>query len=166
MPDLITLPIVPLSIGIIFLICAGYSDFKTLRVPNKLTFGSLFAALLFATGKSWIAPQASGGLGAALVGMFIGGLLLLPLYHRFGLGAACVKSQAAFGAWLGCAMGAAAGVQALVVVTLCACIFLAANAFSVPRLAETDPEHGHQFAHGQLPLSIGALIGLVATTWM
>ncbi len=166
MHDLITLPTLPLGIGISFLICAGYWELKTLMVPNKLTFGFILAALLLATAKSWVAPEVSGGLGAALIGMMVGGVLLLPPYRWFGLGAGCVKAQAAFGAWLGCALGAGLGVKVLVIATLSACTVLAANAFSHQRLPESDPGHGSQVVHGQLPLSIGALVGLAAATWM
>ena len=166
MLELITLPSLPLAIGIGLLLCAGYWESKTLRVPNALTLGALLAAVLFATARTWFAPQAIGGIGAALIGMVVGGVLLLPLYVRFGLGAGCVKAQAAFGAWMGCAFGVEAGIMLIVVATICACIMLAANALSHPRLLEHDAEYGRQVAHGQLPLSIGALVGLVVATWM
>lgn len=166
MLDLLALPTLPLSIGIAFLMCAGYWESRTMMVPNKLTLGVLLAGLLFATTKSLLTPEVPGGLGAALVGMVCGVVFLLPLYVFIGLGAGCVKAQAAFGAWLCCAMGVGTGVTILVLATVCACIVLAANAYSHVRLLEHDQEHGQQLIHGQLPLSLGALVGLVATTWM
>ena len=162
MLDFIALPTLPLAIGVGSLICAGYWESKTMRVPNALTFGTLFAALLFATVRTLFVPQAIGGLGAAMIGMLVGGILLLPLYAQFGLGAGCVKAQAAFGAWMGCALGIGIGIKLLVVTTICALILLAASAFSHQRLPEHDPEYGQQVVHGQLPLSVGALVGLLA----
>ena len=74
--DLVTLPLFPLAIGIGFLMCAGYWESKTLTVPNGLTLGALLAALLFAAAKTLLAPQAIGGLGAALIGNMDGTMLI------------------------------------------------------------------------------------------
>lgn len=166
MNDLISAPLLPLAVGVGLLLFAGYWESRTLKVPNLLTLGALLAAMIFATAKTILAPGTPGGLGATVVGTVVGGALLLPLYLRFGLGAGCVKTQAAFGGWMSCAMGAEIGIKLLIVATICACVTLAANSISHQPLAEDDPEDGKQIIHGQLPLSVGAVFGIVATTWL
>lgn len=78
------------------LIVAAVIDGFQRRVPNWLTFplaaGGLALAGLYGGGSAFLA--ALGGLGLGL-------LLLLPLYAIGGMGAGDVKLLAALGAWTG-----------------------------------------------------------------
>jgi prepilin peptidase CpaA len=75
---------------------ACISDLRTRRIPNRLTFSAMVAALLF--------HVFTGGLGAAawsLAGCGLGIALFLPMFALRGMGAGDVKLLAAVGAWVG-----------------------------------------------------------------
>jgi prepilin peptidase CpaA len=75
---------------------ACVSDLRTRRIPNALTFSAAAAALIFHfIAGGWQAA------GQSLVGLFVGGLLFLPMFALRGMGAGDVKLLAAVGAWLG-----------------------------------------------------------------
>jgi len=71
-------------------------DVRTRRIPNALTFGTAFAALLYAavTHGGW-------GLLNAVGGWAVGCALFLPWFLLGGMGAGDVKLLAALGAWVG-----------------------------------------------------------------
>jgi prepilin peptidase CpaA len=71
-------------------------DLSTRRIPNALTFGTAFVALVFA-----VATKGLVGLGMALAGWAVGCVLFLPWFLLGGMGAGDVKLLAGFGAWLG-----------------------------------------------------------------
>lgn len=84
-------------------------DLRTRRVPNALTFA--IAALGFAlAGRHGTAA----GLGAALGGLLVGALLMLPGHLVGATGAGDVKLLAALGTLLGPAGTAAAFVYTLI----------------------------------------------------
>jgi prepilin peptidase CpaA len=72
-----------------------WSDLRSGRIPNVLTFGSAAAALLVH------GAGGSNGLLFSVSGLVVGLLLFLPWYVMGGMGGGDVKLLAAFGAWLG-----------------------------------------------------------------
>ncbi|MFN9717209.1 MAG: prepilin peptidase [Planctomycetota bacterium] len=78
------------------LILAAWIDGRELKVPNWITFPMILSGLAYQTCVGDMA-----GLGAGILGMFVGLLTLLPLYAVGGMGAGDVKLMAGIGAWLG-----------------------------------------------------------------
>jgi prepilin peptidase CpaA len=77
-------------------LAAAAIDLRTGRIPNVLTFGLAAAGLLMAgTGINGIP------VGAALAGLVVGGLLMIPGHVLGATGAGDVKLLAAIGAVLG-----------------------------------------------------------------
>lgn len=95
----------PLAAGFVFLVAAALFQLRTQRVPNSFCLAffltGLVAAIVVSLG---LAPSQGGGLLSSLFGLFVGFAALAPYYARGYLGAGCVKSQAVFGAWVGCAV--------------------------------------------------------------
>ncbi len=97
---------------------ACWTDLRTRRIPNLLTFGAAGAGLVFHS----LAPGGSGWQ-VALGGWAAGVLLFSPIFLLRGIGAGDLKLLGAFGAWLGPVMAVwvglwgavAGGVLALVV---------------------------------------------------
>ncbi len=74
----------------------AWSDVKTKRIPNYLSFGGALAGLGFQLGAhGW------AGLAEGFLGMLLGFALLIFFYVKGGMGAGDVKALAALGAWLG-----------------------------------------------------------------
>jgi len=73
---------------------ACWTDLRTRRIPNVLTFGAAAAGLAF---------HAFSGNGplTALAGWFTGVLIFAPLFLLRGMGAGDLKLLGALGAWLG-----------------------------------------------------------------
>ena len=95
----------PVVIGLALLAVAGISELTIKRVPNILSLVSIIGALITSVFcGSGVVPSFGGTLGSAFVGLAFGFLCLIPFY-ALGLGAGCVKSNAAFGAWVGCTFG-------------------------------------------------------------
>jgi prepilin peptidase CpaA len=92
------------AIGLMVL--AAAINARTLMVPNRLSLSAALVGLLAALLVSGFdnVPSRGGGILASLAGAGVGFGLLLPFYLAGGLGAGCVKMQAAFGAWVGCAL--------------------------------------------------------------
>ena len=74
---------------------ACWTDLRTRRIPNVLTFGAAGAGLAFHAFFS-----GSGAL-TALAGWLTGVLLFSPLFLLRGMGAGDLKLLGALGAWLG-----------------------------------------------------------------
>src|SRR5205823_9278005 len=77
-------------------LAASIFDLHSRRIPNVLTFGAAFAAL--------IVSGATGGpsaVGASAAGWMVAAAVWLPFYLLGGMGAGDVKLIAAIGAWLG-----------------------------------------------------------------
>jgi prepilin peptidase CpaA len=94
----------------VLVICAGMLaaaiiDWWKFKVPNKLTFPLILSGWLLGLANDLGLGAGEGGIGAALVGTFLGFLLLLPIYSVGGMGAGDVKMTMGFGAWIGAFYG-------------------------------------------------------------
>jgi prepilin peptidase CpaA len=74
---------------------ACWTDLRTRRIPNVLTFGAAAAGLAFHAFFSGSGPL------TALAGWFTGVLIFAPLFVLRGMGAGDLKLLGALGAWLG-----------------------------------------------------------------
>jgi prepilin peptidase CpaA len=89
------------SVGpLLFVLCAGavaaFTDIRSFRVPNYITFPLLLAGIVFH------ACISSGqGLSFGLAGAAVGFACLIIFYVLGGVGAGDVKLLAAMGAWIG-----------------------------------------------------------------
>lgn len=168
MQTLFSSPLIPITAGFIFLLIAGYFEFKTYRVPNRLVVGSLLLAIVFAIVAQVVVPDRTGGIGSSLFGMILGGAMLIPIYIKGGLGAGCVKAQAAFGAWAGAGLGFSQCLNVMFIATIVAVIFAAAAWFFAyqqrKRQQISDEDKTQILLHGQLPLSLGTMLGVVVAT--
>ena len=161
MYDLLDSPNFPAVIGsLVLLAAAGWQTVKW-KIPNHLILVALVGAFAYAA----VFRADAGGDLAPLMGTFLGGGLLLPVYARGYLGAGCVKVNAAFGAWIGCAVGVRHLVNAVFVTTIAgaACLFVA---FAIHRLQHRSVEEGNRptALNAQMPLSVGSLVGMVMWT--
>jgi prepilin peptidase CpaA len=87
---------IPEAVALVVSAVACFTDLRTRRIPNVLTFGAAAAALVFSAAiGGW------AGLGLALAGWIVGCALFLPWFLLGGMGAGDVKLLAALGAWLG-----------------------------------------------------------------
>jgi prepilin peptidase CpaA len=105
-----------MAVGMALAACV--TDLRSRRIPNVLTFGGAFAALVFHTVNA-----GSAGLLTSLAGWGLGAVFFLLPFALGGLGGGDIKLVAALGAWLGPALtiwmaaytGIAGGALALVV---------------------------------------------------
>jgi prepilin peptidase CpaA len=73
-----------------------FTDLRSRRIPNVLTFGAAAGAFgFYLVGDGW------RGAGWSLSGLAVGLAMFLPLFLLRGLGGGDVKLLAALGAWLG-----------------------------------------------------------------
>jgi prepilin peptidase CpaA len=79
------------------LLVAGWSDFRSRRIPNRLVVLLTIAGFAF----SMTAMFPAYGFGFAVGGLFAGFLIWLPFHVLGWIGAGDVKLAAACGAWLG-----------------------------------------------------------------
>ena len=87
-------PIEIFAIGVALVAVAW--DLATRRIPNVLTFGAAFAALV---AHAYIGGWNGAGMAAA--GWVAGVALFFPVFALGGMGAGDVKLLGALGAWLG-----------------------------------------------------------------
>ena len=101
-----TIDLVVLSILAILLGIAAWQDIKQHRIPNRIVFVGVVLGVMF----NGLLPQGwgfnspiPGGLGwlAALMGLGMGLIVLLPFYWLRAIGAGDVKLMAMVGAFLG-----------------------------------------------------------------
>ena len=102
--------IVPWVIVIVAAAVAAGIDFRTRRIPNRLTGPLLLGGLLWGTTCSIAGiipgtPIVSSGLGDSLLGALVAGLPFFVLWMGLGSGAGDAKLMMAIGAWLGIKAG-------------------------------------------------------------
>ena len=87
---------VVLGLAVVFAVVAGWSDWRSRRIPNWLTVPGLVIGIV-------VNAMASGlnGLKASLLGAGLGLLLLLPFVFLRSLGAGDWKLAGALGAFVG-----------------------------------------------------------------
>ncbi|MCU1297126.1 MAG: type prepilin leader peptidase family protein [Acidobacteriaceae bacterium] len=77
--------------------CLGaVTDIRSARIPNRLTYGALVAALVLRT-----AVLGLSGLKSGAAGMLVAGGLFCILFLLGAMGGGDVKLMAAVGAWVG-----------------------------------------------------------------
>ena len=91
---MIVQPIYIAAVAVAAIAC--FTDLRTRRIPNWLTFGAAAAALAFHASQN-----GASGLLMSVSGWALGVALFLPMFVLRGLGAGDVKLLAALGAWLG-----------------------------------------------------------------
>lgn len=148
----------PILVGFVFLILAAGFQWREGRVPNWLVLGAAGVALVLATAISLVGEGlAQGGIGSSLLGFVFGfGVLVVP-YVRGWLGAGCVKSHAAFGAWVGCAVPAGGCWNIMAAASFVAIVAtIAGVAFTFLR----NKNQPVLFA-AQITLSFGSILGAI-----
>lgn len=83
-----------ITVSALVVVAAGY-DFRSGRIPNRLTYSGLAVGLALAAVTSGLT------VGNALTGVAVGGGLFLLFWLGGGIGAGDVKLMAALGALLG-----------------------------------------------------------------
>jgi prepilin peptidase CpaA len=86
----------PRVAAIVVALAGCYTDMRTRRIPNVLTFGAAAGALGYSL--------SAGGLtamGWSAVGWVVGAAMFFPFFALGGIGGGDVKLMAALGAWLG-----------------------------------------------------------------
>ena len=96
--DILSGTLITLVVGV-----AMFTDLRSRRIPNTLTFSAFGAAVL-----ARVLLQGWTGLGLALTGALVAPLVLLIIHMGRGLGMGDLKLAAAIGAFMGPAMAVAA----------------------------------------------------------
>ena len=102
----------PLAVLCGGMVLAAVIDGWAFKVPNWLTLSLVvsgwYIGLLHDCGLNWVpgfAPEATGGVGSALLGTALGFALLFPMLFIQGMGQGDVKMQMGFGSWVGAFFG-------------------------------------------------------------
>ncbi len=95
-PDAPLLPPFAVTLLLITVVIAAWSDWAAWRIPNQLLAASLTSSLFIATFAS-----AGVSIGNAFLGGLIGFCAFLPVYLLRGMGAGDVKLMAVVGTWTG-----------------------------------------------------------------
>jgi prepilin peptidase CpaA len=90
--------VVNVALAVLVTAVAAFTDFRTGRIPNWLTYGATVAGLLLRTVQ--IIPHGAGAL-SALVGMLVCGLVPFLIWRKDGMAGGDVKQFVALGAILG-----------------------------------------------------------------
>ncbi len=154
----------PLWCAIGLMTVAAAVNTRTLMIPNRLSLPALLVGWLAAllVGSSAGLPSQGGGLLSSLAAAAVGFSLLLPFYAAGYLGAGCLKMQAAFGAWVGCALPAARAATLVGAGTLAGGLLTAAAGAMVWALARRSGEElRSRLFPAQITLSLGSVAGVV-----
>jgi prepilin peptidase CpaA len=82
--------------AVVVVIVACFTDMKSRRIPNVLTFGAAAGAMGYS-----LAAGGPAAMGWSFVGWLVGVAMFFPLFALGGIGGGDVKLLAALGAWLG-----------------------------------------------------------------
>jgi len=149
--------------GFGLMVLAAVINARTLMVPNWLSLSAAVAGWLTAllVSCSVGVPSQGGGLLASLAATGVGFLLLLPFHAAGFLGAGCVKMQAAFGAWVGCALPPIPAALLVGLGTLVGGAFTAAGSAAKTRTADSRRARdlGSRLFPAQITLSLGSICG-------
>jgi prepilin peptidase CpaA len=82
--------------GVLVALMGAVTDVRSARIPNRITYSALVAALVLRTALlGW------SGLKSGTVGMLVAGGLFLLLFVMGAMGGGDMKLMAAVGAWVG-----------------------------------------------------------------
>jgi prepilin peptidase CpaA len=100
-------PVVVICFGMIL---AAFIDGWALKVPNWITMPLILSGWALGALHDFGAPvdSGTGGFGLAVLGTFLGFVLLFPMLAIGGVGVGDVKMQMGFGAWAGAFFGTGA----------------------------------------------------------
>ena len=156
----------------LFLLVAAIGDFRTRRIPNRLTGMMAVLGLTWSVMSNPIMPGALQGLG----GLFTGLLCWLPFYALGWLGAGDVKLFAAAGAWLGPMRTIEGALVAAVVGALLALIWMvfsyggrntaATLAIAASRPSILSPSGERPGLKKTIPYGLALAFGALAVAWM
>jgi prepilin peptidase CpaA len=167
-----TIYVVALSLSLI----ACMTDLRSRRIPNLLTFGGAFAAIVF----HGVTGGASGFL-TACAGWVVGLALFFLPFALGGMGGGDLKLIAALGAWLGpgqavwlaLCTGVAGGVMAFVVALVRGYLWQALSNVRLLlthwRVAGIGPVHEISLAGSsgpRLAYALPILVGTAVTLWL
>jgi prepilin peptidase CpaA len=157
-------------------LAACFTDVRTRRIPNWLTFGAALAGVAYQ-----VAAGGTNGFAAGTLGWLVGAAFFFLPFALGGLGAGDVKLMAALGAWLGPSeviwlglyTGVAGGVIALAVAAakgyvaqMCANVRLLLTHWRVAGMAAV-PELTLQHGRGpKLAYGVSILAGTMVTIWV
>lgn len=117
----------PIVFICVAMIAAAVIDWWKFKVPNRLTFPIILSGWAFGALHSMnlhIVPgDGYGGIGAALLGTAVGGLLLI-VYAIGGVGGGDVKMSMGFGSWIGAYYGYEGNCVRIILTGLCAGILV------------------------------------------
>ncbi len=167
----------PLAVAVLVLVAAAALNHGWWRIPNQFTLGAIAAAWFTALAfiHSGVAPTAGGGISSSVASTFVALFALLPLYMLGFLPAGCVKTQMAFGAWVGCALpisaawlvvGLASVGGMLVTAAIVSVYQLRQSAAAKTAAGSSEPidvTKPPEMFPLQTTLSLGSILGLVAT---
>ncbi len=154
---------------------ASWTDLRTRRIPNLVTFGGAALALAFA-----LVEHGLSGLLVSGAGWLTGVGIFLPFFLLGGMGAGDLKLVACFGAWLGpeaalwTALYAAVAGGVLAVGVALAAGYLRQALFNVAALLShwraaglhPMPDLTLERARGpRLPYALPIALGAAATIW-
>ena len=148
----------PIIVGCAFLALAAGCEWQFRRVPNALCFPFSIAGLAVAVlGTTGHIPNVAGDFMSSISGLTVGFASLIFFYNKVGLGAGCVKAQATFGIWAGCAMTSSACISIMILTSVITLICYAIASRFV------DREEQYLFP-AQITLSLGSIVG--AMWWL
>jgi hypothetical protein len=152
----------PIGVGLCVVMIAQLWHAFGDRVPNGLTLGAIGVAWLLSLSNANLRGTLliQGDLGASLLAAFLPMLILLPFYG-FGLGAGCVKSQMAFGAWVGCGLSLVPALAAAAAATILSVILTYAGCLIAMVRAPRDTENAPYEFPAQLTFVFGNVLGIM-----